>query len=85
MLGQQGPWTLAQMAQALSRGRATIATWIGVSRQEGLESVLRRRQVGRGATVADAAREALQEGLRQGKWQTAKEMQRWLKRERGME
>jgi transposase len=85
MLGQQGQWTLAEIAQALSRGRATIATWIGVYRQEGLESLLRRRHVGRGAKVADADREAWQEGLRQGKWKTAKEIQRWLKRERGIE
>ena len=85
MLGQQGQWTLAEMAQAFSRGRATMATWIGVSRQAGLESLLRRRPVGRGATVADADREAWQEGLRQGKWTTAREIQRWLKRERGLE
>jgi transposase len=83
-LGQQGQWTLAEIAQAVSRGRATIATWIGVSRQEGLANLLRRRHVGRGAKVADADREALQEGLRQGKWKTAREIQRWLKRERGI-
>jgi transposase len=76
---------LGGVAQALSRGRATIATWIGVYCQEGLESLLRRRHVGRGAKVTDADREALQEGLRQGKWKTAKEIQRWLKRERGIE
>src|SRR5881409_2147480 len=70
MLGQQGRWTLAEMAQAFSRGRATIATWIGVYRQEGLEGLRRRRHAGRGAKVADADRQALQDGLRQGKWNT---------------
>jgi len=85
MPGQQGQWTLAEMAQALSRGRATIATWIGVYRQEGLASLRRRRPVGRGANIADADREAWQEGLWQGKWKTAQEIQRWLKRERGLE
>jgi transposase len=84
MLGQQGRWTLAAIAQACHRGRATMATWIGVSRQEGCEGWQRRRHGGRGAKVADPDREAWQEGWLQGQWNTAQEMPRWLKRARGI-
>jgi transposase len=39
LLGQQGRWTLQEIAQALGRGRTTIARWVRVYRERGLEGL----------------------------------------------
>ncbi len=84
-LGQQGTWTLEGIAQVLDRGRATIGRWVKAYREGGLKGLLQREHGGREARVGESDREALREGLRAGRWKSAREVQRWLQQERGID
>jgi transposase len=84
LLGQQGRWTLQEIAQALGRGRTTIARWVRVYRERGLEGLGHRGHGGRRAKLTAADQEALREGLKEGQWKTARQIQRWLQGERGI-
>ena len=86
-LGQQGQWTLEQIARSLRRGRATIIRWVRAYRHAGIEGVLERHYEGeRRKPGLDAQeRQELKRGLAEGKWKSAREIQRWLKGERNKE
>ena len=86
-LGQQEQWTLQQVADVVKRGRATIIRWVRAYRQGGIEGVLARHYKGgrRPPSLDEQERQALREGLEEGKWKSAREIQRWLKTERDKE
>ena len=84
-MGQQGEWTCEKIAHTLGRGRDTIVRWVRAYRQGGIQGLLERRYEGRRAQLSADDQQALIEGLRRGQWKTAKEIRRWLQRERGIE
>lgn len=84
-MGQQRKFTLATIAKVLDRGRATVARWVKAYKEEGLEGLLRRRHKGRQAKLSKADIEELKKGLLEGKWKTAREIQEWLQKERGID
>jgi putative transposase len=84
-MGQQGQWTLETIAQVLGRGRDTIVRWVRAYREGGMTRLLKRRYQGRRAQLSEADQQALVEGLRKGQWKSAKEIRRWLQKERGVE
>jgi len=83
-MAQQGEWTLAEIARALGKHRATIARWLRAYRKGGLAALLRRGHGGREASLKPEDLEALKEGLREGRWKTAREIRKWLEEERGI-
>lgn len=83
-MGQQGKWTMAEIGEAMGRGRATIGRWIKAYREGGLEGLLERGHGGRRSQLTEADRQALKRGLAAGRWKTATEIGRWLERERGV-
>lgn len=84
-MGQQREFTLATIAKVLSRGRATVARWVKAYREGGLEGLLQRRYEGRKARLLGEDIEELKKGLKEGKWKTAREIQEWLQKERGID
>jgi transposase len=80
MLGQQS-YTLAEIAWIVGRGRATVARWIRLYRQGGLEALLKTRYKGRAGSVSSAIQQELVQGLQQGRWKRAKDIQAWLHRQ----
>jgi transposase len=81
-MGESGKSTSFGIAQALGRGRATIARWIKAYREGGFEGLLKRGHKGREPRLSSSDLEALKQGLREGRWKTAKEIQMWLQQER---
>jgi transposase len=81
-MGETGEFTSSGIAQALGRGRATIARWIKAYREEGFEGLLKRGNKGNKPRLSSSDLEALKQGLREGRWKTAKEIQMWLQQER---
>ena len=77
-LGQQGHYTLQEIGQIVGRGRSTIARWVQAFRQGGIEGLLRRRHKGSAGRVSASLQQELCEGLRQGRWKHAREIQAWL-------
>jgi hypothetical protein len=84
-MGQQRQWTLETSAHVLGRGRDTIVRWVRADRAGGVTRLLKRRSQGRRVQLSEADRQALVEGLRKGQWKSAKEIRRWLQKERGVE
>jgi putative transposase len=84
-MGQQGEWTFEKIAHTLGRGRDTIVRWVRAYRQGGIPRLLERRYEGRREKLSEDDKQALVDGLRRGQWKTAKEIRRWLQRERGIE
>jgi transposase len=86
-MGQQGQWTLEQIAAAVQRGRATIIRWVRAYRQGGIAGVLERHYMGerRPPSLNTQERQELKQGLAEGQWKSAREIQRWLKAERHKE
>lgn len=82
-MGQQGHWTLQQIAEAVKRGRATIIRWVRAYRRAGIEGVLERHYEGerRKPSLSAQERQALKKGLGEGQWKSAREIQRWFNRE----
>jgi transposase len=83
-MGQQGDWTLEQIAPPVGRGRDPIGRGVRTSREGGVQRLLARRYAGRRARLSEDEQQALREGLRSGQWKTAREIRRWLLRERGI-
>lgn len=77
-LGQQGQYTLQEIGEIVGRSRSTIARWVKAFRQGGIEGLLRRQHKGSAGRVPEAVQQAIVEGLRQGSWKRAREIQAWL-------
>jgi len=84
-MAQQGEWTCEKIAHTVGRGRDPMVRWVRAYRQGGSPRLLERRYEGRRAQLSADDQQALIEGLRRGPWKTAKEIRRWLQRERGIE
>lgn len=82
-MAQQGGWRIADIAAALGRGTATIGRWVRKFRSGGIPELLKRSHGARRAQLDVALQEALKEGLRCGKWKTAKEIRQFLQQEHG--
>jgi len=85
-MAAQGQWTLEQIADAVDAGRSTVAGWIKTLRERGFEALL-SWQPGQGApgVLNPVMQKALTEGLAQGRWRRARDVQRWLQDEHGVE
>ena len=80
-----GIFTREQIAQALSQGRATIGRWIKTYQHGGIDALLKRNYQGRKPTLCREDADALKQVLQKGRFKTAKEIQQWLAKERGVE
>ena len=84
-LAASGQFTADQIAGQLGISRRRFFDWMNALKSGGLAGLL-ERQHGGGA-VAQVQGEALKEllaGLQSGRWQRAKEIQRWLRQEHGV-
>ena len=77
-LAQRGGYTLAQIAEIVGRGRATIARWLRAFRAGGIAGLLERGHGGKAARLSAEQQEALREGLRKGRWKRVREIQQWI-------
>lgn len=84
-MAAQGQWTLRQIADAVEAGRSSVAGWLKLLREEGFEALV-TRQPGQGAPAAlsPALQKAVGEGLAEGRWRRALDVQRWLAKEHGV-
>lgn len=68
-----------QIAEVAGVARTTVFRYIDIFVEGGLEGLLKRQhRGGKAPTVTAPLQEELQEGLRQGRWKRAKEVQIWL-------
>jgi transposase len=81
-LAQQGRYTLAQIAEIVGRGRATMGRWGKDFRAGRIKKLLRRRHGGKRKSLSAADQQALRRGLRKGHWKTAGEIRKWLREKR---
>lgn len=74
-----GEFTAAQIAEHLEVSRRQIFNWLTVLKKGGVAGLLERKHGG-GAnpSVTGTVLEEFQQGLRQGQWKRAKEIQHWL-------
>ncbi len=86
-LGQQGQWTLEEIGEILKRSRVTIIRWVRAYRQGGVKGLVERHYEGerRKPSLRGQELEELRKGLEEGKWKSAREIQRWLRGERNKE
>ncbi len=83
-MAQLGHSRIADIAQGLGRGRATIVRWLRKYRQGGLPGLLSRSHSHRKPRLDAQAIEALEKELKKGQWKSAKEIHPWLEQERGI-
>lgn len=92
-LACKGQLTQAQIAEQSGCGERSVARWVEVTRQGGLEALLARQSTApkSGQTSApmqqlpEAVRLQLDAGLQEGRWTSATQAQRWLRKEHGIE
>jgi len=78
-LAMSGELTLAQIGKAVGKARSTVAEWMRVVRQSGLEALLALHQGrGRAPQLPAKAQKELRTGLRRGRWRRLKDAQQWL-------
>jgi transposase len=84
-MAASGEFTAAQIAEQLEISRRQFFNWLSALKAGGVAGLLKRAHGGgappqvKGQVLAE-----FQEGLRQGQWKRAKEIQRWLAREHGV-
>ena len=74
-------FTREQIEQALEKGRTTIGRWLTTYQHGGIDALSKRNYQGRKPTLQPQDIDALKQVLRDGKFKTAKEIQRWLANE----
>lgn len=84
-MAQQGRFRIKDIAHALARGHATIERWLRIFREGGLTALTKHRNKTRNPAVKADDIEALEKGLREGKFKRAKEIRKWLQEERGIQ
>jgi transposase len=84
-MAASGEFTAAQIAEHLEISRRQFFNWLRALKTGGVVGLLRRAHGG-GAPpqVKGQVLEQFREGLRQGRWKRAKEIQRWLTQEHGV-
>jgi transposase len=85
-MAAQGKWTLQQIADAVKAGRSTVSGWLKLVRTQGAEALLKWKE-GQGAPgkLTKQIEEAIREGLGEGRWRRARDLQLWLQQEHGIE
>jgi transposase len=85
-MAAQGQWTLRQIADAVGAGRSSVAGWLKIVREQGVDALLQRKE-GQGAPgrVKGKVQAAIMAGLREGRWRRARDLQRWLEKEHGIQ
>ncbi len=81
LLAHGGQHTYEEIAQVLGRSRSVIQAWIANFRAEGLAGLPSRQGQGGGRPTTmqkEQIQQELLEGLKQGRWVTGPEIQRWL-------
>lgn len=81
-MAQQNCFRITDIALALGRSTATIVRWFSKFRRGGISILLKRGHGGRKAKLQPEDIDALESGLREGKWKSAKEIEKWLSEER---
>lgn len=84
-MAASGEFTAGQIAEQLEISRRQFFNWLCALKSGGVAGLLKREHGG-GAPpqVKGPILEEFREGLRQGRWKRAKEIQRWLAREHGV-
>lgn len=77
-LWQRQELSVRRIAGVVMRGRSTVCRWIRAFREGGITKLLERQHNGRGPSLTEAVKEELREGLKSGRWKTAREIQAWL-------
>lgn len=79
-MAASGQFTAAQIAEQIGISRRRFFDWMNALKAGGIDRLL-QRQHGGGAPpqVHGSALAQLQEGLREGRWKRAKEIQQWLR------
>lgn len=84
--GLEGRKSLAEIASACGRSRATIQTWFDAYRRGGVEELLTlRRGKGPSSWLSPEIAEAFRKMVARGQWRRAADAQRWLQKEHGLE
>ena len=86
-LGFDAANDLEHVASAVGRARSTIQKWFDAYRLGGVEALLkdgRADNPGRADSVGPEARQALEEGLQEGRWRTVPHMHADLRRDFGI-
>ena len=85
-MAAQGQWSLRQIADAVGAGRSSVAGWLKIVREQGVEVLLQRKE-GQGAPgrVEEKVQAAIMAGLREGRWRRARDLQRWLEKDHGIQ
>ncbi len=77
-MAQQGVWILAEIGEALGKGRATVGRWLKAYQEDGLEGMLERGHGGRKPQLDEEDIEALEIVLGEGTFKTAKEIRQFI-------
>ena len=84
--GLEGQKSLAEIAEASGRSRATIQTWFDAYRRGGVEELLTlRRGKGPSSWLSAEVAQAFRMMVARGQWRRAADAQRWLQKEHGLE
>jgi transposase len=86
MLAADGQHTYDEIAEVVGRARSLVQRWVAGFRKGGLEDLLKRTKApGKSSELQDAAvQKQLVDGLKKGRWMTAKEISAWLSEEHGI-
>jgi transposase len=80
-MAASGEFTAAQIAGQLEVSRRQFFNWLSALKKGGIAGLLERKHGGGSEpSVKGKILEEFQEGLRQGQWKRAKEIQQWLAR-----
>lgn len=81
-----GNYTLAMMAEAVGKARATVQIWLNQFTQGGVDSLIaRKKPSGRPTELTEELKIAIQAKLRTGDFRTAGQFRAWLKKEHQLE
>lgn len=91
-LASKGQLTQRQIAEQCGCGERSVVRWVGATREGGLAALLARESTApkSGETSAPmqqlpaAVREQLEQGLQEGRWSSAAQARRWLRKEHGV-
>lgn len=79
-LAAGGNYSLAEIGKIVGRSRATVIRWVSWFRIGGVDVLLKESEKGhRQASLNASQLVQIQQGLSEGRWNRAKEIQRWLK------
>jgi transposase len=86
-LGLKGELGLDAIAQAVGRSRAVIQTWFDTYRRGGVDALTydaRTDNPGRPSELSGQALAELKLGLKEGRWRSVPQLQRWLAQTQGV-